>query len=135
EARAIGSASIMLIMAGLEGGCAGELEAAAQSLGMGLLNEAQNAEEVAPPTRLDSRNKVINNRALTTKQGDINTTVELAGLLPQGYLIVGESGLRTKADLDLLASHGVTTFLVGESLMSQQDVTAATRSLLGLAAE
>ena len=122
-------------MAGLEDSQAAELEAAAESLGMDVLVEVHNAEELERATRLNSRMLGINNRNLKTMTVDINTTVELAAMLPQGYLIVGESGLRTKADLDLLASHGVTTFLVGESLMAQADVTAATRSLLGLAAE
>ena len=135
EARAMGADCILLIMAGLEDAQAAELEAAAEQLGMDVLIEVHNAEELERATRLNSRMMGINNRNLKTMQVDINTTVELAGLLPQGYLIVGESGLKTKADLDLLASHGVTTFLVGESLMALKDVRAATRALLGLAAE
>ncbi|MCH8685390.1 indole-3-glycerol phosphate synthase TrpC [Pedomonas mirosovicensis] len=135
EARAIGADCILLIIAGLEDSQAAELEAAAESLGMDVLVEVHSAEELERATRLNSRLLGINNRNLKTMSVDINTTIELASLLPQGYLVVGESGLRTKADLDLLAARSVTTFLVGESLMAQPDVTAATRSLLGLAAE
>src|SRR5690606_16232533 len=91
EARAIGADCILLIMAGLEDGQAAELEAAAESLGMDVLIEVHNAEELERATRLNSRMMGINNRNLKTMQVDINTTVELAGLLPQGYLIVGES--------------------------------------------
>ncbi|MEX6723550.1 indole-3-glycerol phosphate synthase TrpC [Parapedomonas caeni] len=134
EARAIGADCILLIMAGLADAQAAELEAAAHELGMDVLVEVHDAGELERATRLNTRLLGINNRNLKTLVVDINTTIELAGLLPQGYLLVGESGLKTKADLDTLAARGVTTFLVGESLMAQADVTAATRALLGLAA-
>lgn len=134
EARALGADCILLIMAALSDAQALELEATAFAYGMDVLVEVHNHEELVRATQLKSRLLGINNRDLKTLKVDIQTTVNLAGQLSSDYHLVGESGLKTKADLDVLARHGVTSFLVGESLMAQSDVTAATRTLLGLQA-
>ena len=130
ESRGLGADCILLIMAALDLSEARELEAAAHQLGMDVLVEVHTVEELEQATQLSTRLLGINNRDLKKMDVDINRSIELAAMLPQGYLVVGESGLRTRADLDLLASHDITCFLVGESLMAQDDVEAATRKLL-----
>ena len=130
ESRGLGADCILLIMAALELPQAKELEDTARQWGMDVLVEVHNVEELEQATQLSTRLLGINNRDLKSLDVDINRSVELAAMLPQGYVVVGESGLRTRADLDLLASHDITCFLVGESLMAQDDVTAATRHLL-----
>ena len=130
EARALGADCILLIMAALSVPQARELEAAAVQLGMDVLVEVHDRAELEQATQLSTRLLGINNRNLKTLTVDIETSIELAAMLPQGYTIVGESGLKTNADLVRLASYGIGCFLVGESLMLQDDVTAATRRLL-----
>ncbi len=130
ESRGLGADCILLIMAALELPQAKELEDTARQWGMDVLVEVHDVEELEKATQLSTRLLGINNRDLKSLNVDINRSVELAAMLPQGYVVVGESGLRTRADLDLLASHDITCFLVGESLMAQDDVAAATRTLL-----
>ena len=130
EARAAGADCILLIMAALEDGQAQELEAAALEHGMDVLVEVHNADELERAVRLRSTMIGINNRNLKTLEVDLNTAVTLSAMLPEGYLVVGESGLKTPADLARLAQAQVTTFLIGESLMRQSDVAQATRDLL-----
>lgn len=130
EARALGADCILLIMAALDDALAAELEAAAMELGMDVLIEVHDAAELDRAHKLRSSLIGINNRNLKTLSVDIATTVELAPRVDPGRRVVGESGLYTRADLDRLAEVGVTAFLIGESLMKQQDVTAATRALL-----
>jgi indole-3-glycerol phosphate synthase len=130
EARAIGADCILLIMAALPLELAREIEAAAFSLGMDVLVEVHDAAELERALTLETRLIGINNRDLSTLNVDLNRTAELAPLVPEGYLIVGESGLKTSRDLDQLAECGVRAFLVGESLMSEADVADATRRLL-----
>jgi indole-3-glycerol phosphate synthase len=130
EARALGADCILLIAACLDLPLAAELESVAHGLGMDVLVEVHDAAELELATRLSTRMIGINNRDLKTLAVDVQTSIDLAAMLPQGYLVVGESGLKTKADLDRLAGHGITSFLVGESLMAQDDVALATRTLL-----
>lgn len=130
ESRGLGADCILLIMAALELPQAKELEDAARQWGMDVLVEVHDVGELEKATQLSTRLLGINNRDLKSLSVDVNRSVELAAMLPQGYVVVGESGLRTHADLDLLASHDITCFLVGESLMAQDDVAAATRRLL-----
>lgn len=130
EARAIGADAILIIVAAIDLGVARELEDAAFGWGMDVLVEVHDVvERDAALTHLKSRLLGVNNRNLKTLHVDIETSVELSDV-PEGYTLVGESGLRTRADLDRLAAHGINSFLVGESLMAQDDVTAATKRLL-----
>lgn len=130
EARALGADCILLIMAALDDTLAAELEAAAMDLGMDVLIEVHDGAELDRAHLLKSPLIGINNRNLKTLAVDIATTLELAPRVAPGRRIIGESGLYTRGDLDRLAEAGVTAFLIGESLMKQRDVAAATRVLL-----
>lgn len=130
EARSLGADAILLIVAALEDGLMAELEAAALELGMDVLVEVHDEAELARALRLRSRLIGVNARDLRDFSVDLVRTERLAALTPLGVMLVAESGLSTKADLDRLAEAGVRRFLVGESLMRQDDVAAATRRLI-----
>jgi len=130
EARAMGADCVLIIMAALTDGQAADLEAAAKGFGMDVLIEVHNQDELGRALRLASPMIGINNRDLKTLKTDLATTEKLAKLLPPGRVLVAESGLRSPADLARMAAAGARRFLIGESLMREADVAAATRALL-----
>ena len=132
EARALGADAILLIMAALSDTQAAELEAVAHAWGMDVLIEVHDAAERDRALLLKTPLIGINNRNLKTLEVSLQISFELANTM--GKTLVAESGLSSNADLAALAGVGIRTFLVGESLLRQADVTAATRQLLGLAA-
>ncbi len=130
EARAIGADAILIIVAALDDAQMAEIEAAALERGMDVLVEVHDEAEMTRAATLNTRLIGVNNRDLKRFVTDLATTERLVGLAPEGALLVSESGISSHADLLRLAKCGVRTFLVGESLMRQDDVTAATRTLL-----
>jgi len=130
EARALGADCILLIMAALEDERALALETLAHDLGMDVLVEVHDAAEMDRALGLSTRLLGINNRNLKTLTVDIATTERLAAMVPRNKLLVCESGLYKPEDLARMSRAGANCFLIGESLMRQDDVEAATRTIL-----
>lgn len=130
EARAWGADAILIIMAMVDDETAASLLAAAKAFGMDALVEIHNGEELERALGLGAEMIGINNRDLKTFVTDVGVTLALAPRIPAGKLVVAESGLATRGDLDRLADASVTTVLIGETLMRQDDVTAATAALV-----
>jgi indole-3-glycerol phosphate synthase len=130
ESRSLGADAILIIVAALDDNPMAEIEDAALGLGMDALIEVHDAHELERALKLRSRLIGVNNRDLRDFSVDFARTYELVDQAPEGCTFVAESGLGSHDDLIAMAQHGVRCFLVGESLMRQSDVEAATRALL-----
>jgi indole-3-glycerol phosphate synthase len=133
EARAWGADCILIILASLSNNDAQQIENMAFSLGMDALIEVHDENELRRALELRSKVIGINNRNLKSLRVDLATTENLAKMVPRNRLLVSESGLRSPRDLARMARAGARCFLVGESLMRQNDIAAATRALLSTA--
>ncbi|MEW4447913.1 indole-3-glycerol phosphate synthase TrpC [Qipengyuania sp. JC766] len=130
ESRALGADAVLLIVAALSDGELAEFEAAALERGMDVLVEVHDEAELERAARLKSRLIGINNRDLRSFETDLGTSERLAARAPEDAMLVGESGIASHADCERLSRSGIRCFLVGESLMRQDDVAQATRDLL-----
>ncbi|HEY7243490.1 MAG TPA: indole-3-glycerol phosphate synthase TrpC [Xanthobacteraceae bacterium] len=131
QARAWGADCILIILGAVDDKLAHDLERSANRLGMDALLEVHNEHELERALRLNSRLVGINNRDLKSFHTTLDTTIRLAKLIPSSHVIVSESGIFSRSDIERLSAHGISTFLVGESLMRQRDVETATRALIG----
>lgn len=130
ESRSIGADAILIIMAAVDDALASDLNDAADAFNMDALVEVHDEAEMTRALRAGFKFIGVNNRSLATFETDLSVTERLAGLAPKDVLLVSESGIFTYAEIERLRSAGASAFLVGESLMRQDDVAAATRSLL-----
>ncbi len=130
EARALGADCILIILAAVDDACAAELAAAARAWGMDALLEVHDADELDRALRIDAPMIGINNRNLKTFEVSLDVTRRLAPRVPADRMVVAESGLFLPEDLAAMTECGARAFLIGESLMRQADVAAATRAIL-----
>jgi len=121
---------ILLIVAMLSDSQLQELEQVAISLQMSVLIEVHNQQELERAMLLKSRCLGINNRNLQTLEVNLNTAIQLAKMVPNDYLLVAESGIKTKAEIELFQQHNINCFLIGESLMKQPNLQQAVQNLL-----
>lgn len=131
ESRAFGADAVLIIMAAVDDALASDLHDAADAFGMDALAEVHDESEMTRALKLGFKLIGVNNRSLATFETDLAVTERLAAMAPEAVLLVSESGISTHADITRLSTAGARAFLVGESLMRQDDVEAATRALLG----
>jgi len=132
EARALGADCILLIVAALEDGQMHELSDIATKLGMDVLVEVHNAEELQRALTLDTKLIGINNRNLRTFETSLQTTLDLKAQIPEDRLIITESGIHTHEDVQLMLDNNVYAFLVGEAFMRAESPGQKMRELFGL---
>lgn len=130
EARAYGADAILIILAAVDDQIALELEEAAFSYGMDVLVEIHDAAELTRACALRSPLLGVNNRNLKTMETSLQTAIDLLANFPQGRIAIAESGLASPEDLALMAEHGARCFLIGESLMRQENIESATKTIL-----
>ena len=130
EARAIGADAVLLILAAVDDDMAQRIEAEALDFGLDLILEVHDEAELERALKLKSPLIGINNRNLKTFETDLATSERLAAMIPDGRVGIAESGIDSHADIERLAQRGIRRFLVGEALMRQPDIEAATRALL-----
>ena len=130
EARAIGADAVLLILAAVDDDMAKAIEAEAIDFGLDLIIEVHDEAEMERALKLQSPLIGINNRNLKTFETDLATSERLVAMIPDDRVAIAESGINTHADLERLSAHGIRRFLVGESLMRQPDIEAATCTLL-----
>jgi indole-3-glycerol phosphate synthase len=131
EARALGADAVLVILAMADDALARALTDAAHEYGMDVLVETHNQNELERALNLDADMIGINNRDLHTFETRLDTTLALAPMVPKDKLVVAESGFSRRADLELMATAGVSSFLIGEGLMRQNDIAVATAKLTG----
>jgi indole-3-glycerol phosphate synthase len=131
SARAVGADAVLLIVGILDDGALRDLQALARRLSMHALVEVHSEEEVERALRADAIIIGINNRDLTKMKTDMETTVRLRSLIPDGRLVISESGIESRADVDELRRLGVDAVLVGEALLRAVDIDAKVRELSG----
>ena len=130
QSRALGADAVLIIMAAVNGACAAELAGAARDYGMDVLIECHDQTELARALTLPDGMIGVNNRDLRTFETRLETTERLAPLVPETRLVVSESGIAAPGDVARVRAAGARAVLVGESLMRQEDVRAATRALM-----
>jgi indole-3-glycerol phosphate synthase len=121
QARAWGADCILLIVAALDHGLMRELEACAHEIGMDVLVEVHDADELEAALKLDTALLGINNRNLRTFETTLDTTIQLLPRIPENKLVITESAIRTRDDVQRMRDHAVHAFLVGEAFMRAQD--------------
>lgn len=131
EARSLGADCVLLILSALSDTLAKEMEHLAMGLGMDVLIEVHNSEELKRALSMNSKLIGINNRNLQTMKVDLSRSATLRPLIPDDYTVVCESGIKTNDDILRMRRSGIHAFLVGESLMREPDIEAATKALLG----